>query len=141
MYYEILEIELMNILHMHDLGEENVIFHHDNDSKHTSKYDTEWLLAQKFQFVWHPTQLPNLNPIEHLWNEVDCCMRMSKKKSTNKKDLWEKLQEIWYSIGVDTMKKLIVFMPKRVANVYQAKGGYTQWYSLGLCLQAISLIL
>ena len=46
-------------------------------------------------------------------------------KRTNKKDLWEKLQEIWYSIEVDTMKMLIMSMHERLANVYQAKGGYT----------------
>lgn len=126
-YREILEMELMNTIYMHDLGEENVIFQHDNDPKHTSKYVTDWLLAQKFQLIWHPAQSPDLNPIEHLWNEVDRRMRMSKKKPTNKKDLWEKLQEIWYSIEIDTVRKLIMSMPERAADVYQAKGGYTRW--------------
>lgn len=85
------------------------------------------MLAQKFQLIWHPAQSPDLNPIEHLWNEVDRRMRMSKKKPTNKKDLWEKLQEIWYSIEIDTVRKLIMSMPERAADVYQAKGGYTRW--------------
>ena len=53
MYREILEIELMNTIYMHDLGEENVIFQHNNHPKHTSKYVIEWLLAQKFQLIWH----------------------------------------------------------------------------------------
>jgi len=44
-YREILEMELKNTIHMHDLGEENVIFQHDNDSKHTSRYVINWLLA------------------------------------------------------------------------------------------------
>ena len=34
-YHEVLKMELMNIIHMHDLGEENVIFQHDNDPIHT----------------------------------------------------------------------------------------------------------
>ena len=84
-------------------------------------------MAQKFQFIWHPTQLFDLNPIKYLWNEVDCCIRMSKMKSTNKKELLEKLQEIWYSIKVDTIRKFIMSMLERVAYVYQAKGGYIQW--------------
>jgi hypothetical protein len=54
-------------------------------------------------------------------------MRMYEKKSTNKKDLWEKLQKIGYSIEVHAVRKLIMFMLQRVADVYQAKGGYTQW--------------
>jgi hypothetical protein len=68
-----------------------------------------------------------MTSIEHLWNEVDCLMRMYEKKSTNKKDLWEKLQKIGYSIEVHAVRKLIMFMLQRVADVYQAKGGYTQW--------------
>jgi len=40
-YCEILEMEFMNTIHMHDLRKENVIFQHDNNPKHTSKYVTE----------------------------------------------------------------------------------------------------
>ena len=54
-------------------------------------------------------------------------MRMSEKKPTNKKDLWEKLQEIWYGIEVDIVKKLSMSMPERASDVYQAKGSYTRW--------------
>jgi hypothetical protein len=54
-------------------------------------------------------------------------MRMSEKKPINKKDLWEKLQEIWYSIEIHTMRKLIMSMPQRVVDVYQGKGGYIRW--------------
>jgi hypothetical protein len=39
-YCEVLEMELMNTIHMHDLGEEDVIKQHDNDPKNTSKYIT-----------------------------------------------------------------------------------------------------
>jgi len=52
---------------------------------------------------------------------------MFERKPTNKKDMWEKLQEIWYSIEVHTMRKLIMSILERVVDVYQAKGGYTRW--------------
>jgi hypothetical protein len=52
-YLEVLEMELMSTIHMHDSGKENVTFQHDNDPKHTSKYVTNWLLAQKFQLMLH----------------------------------------------------------------------------------------
>jgi transposase len=112
---------------MHDLKEENVIFQHVNDSKHLSKYVKEWLLAHEFQIIWHPPQSPDLNPTEYFWNEVDYRIKMSEKKSTNKKDLWEKLQEIWYSIEVHIVRKLIMSMLQKAADVYQVKNGFTQW--------------
>ena len=40
-YCEILGMELMNTIYMHDLGEENVMFQDDNNSNHTSKYIRE----------------------------------------------------------------------------------------------------
>lgn len=36
-YHEILEIGLMNTIHMCDLVKKDVISQHDNDPKHTSK--------------------------------------------------------------------------------------------------------
>jgi hypothetical protein len=53
-------------------------------------------------------QSPDLNLVEHLWNEVDCHMRMPEKKSTRKNNLWEKLQEIRYNIDVHIVRKLII---------------------------------
>jgi hypothetical protein len=65
-YCEILEMDLISTIHMHDLEEENVIFEQNNDPKSSSKYVKEWLLAHEFQIIWHLPQLPDLNPIEHL---------------------------------------------------------------------------
>ena len=79
---------------MQGLDEEDVIFQHDNDSKHTSHCVKGWLLGQKFQLIWHPPQSPDLNPIEHLWNKVDCRLRSSKRKPISTTDLWEKIQAI-----------------------------------------------
>ena len=83
--------------------------------------------VQKFQFIGHPPQSPDLNPIEHLWNEVDRHLRRSKRKPTSKSDLWEKIQEIWYNIEPDVVRKLIRSMPQRALDVYQARGGYARW--------------
>ena len=84
-------------------------------------------MTQEFQTIWHLPQSPNPNLMKYLWNEVNCCMRISEKKSINKKVLEEKLQEIWYSIEVHTVRKLIMSMPQRIIDVYQVKGGYTRW--------------
>ena len=39
------------------------------------------------------------------------------------KDLCEKVHGIWYSIEVDTVRKLMMSMRQRALDVYQAKGG------------------
>jgi len=74
-----------------------------------------------------PSQSPDLNPIEHLWNEVDRRLRNDSRKPTSKESLWELLQEIWEGIDPEFCQKLISTMPERLADVRKAKGGYTRW--------------
>ncbi len=72
---------------MQGLEEENVISQHDNDPKYTAHYILDWLLAQKFQVIWHLLQSPNHNLIVHLRNEVDGHKKRSERKLTSKNDL------------------------------------------------------
>ena len=74
-----------------------------------------------------PPQSPDLNPIEHLRNEVDRHLRLSGTSPTCKDDLWEKIQVIWQNIEVEYIKKLIRTLPTRVVDLLVAKGGYTRW--------------
>ena len=45
-----------------------------------------------------PPQSPNLNPIEHLWNEVDKRLRLSGTSPTCEDDLWEKIHVVWHNM-------------------------------------------
>jgi hypothetical protein len=42
------------------------------------------------QMIW-PPQSPNLNPIEMIWDELDC--RVKKKQLTSAQHMWELLQD------------------------------------------------
>src|SRR5689334_14055545 len=47
-------------------GNENFIFQHDNDAKHTAKIVQSHLQTKEIQVIDHPPQSPDLNPIENL---------------------------------------------------------------------------
>lgn len=96
------------------------IFQQDNDPKHTSKLISDYLLSKKVRVLEWPAQLPDLNPIEHLWDELG--RRIANKNHSNKRDLWKCLCEEWKKIPQDTITHLIESMPRRYTAVILSKG-------------------
>ena len=82
-----------------------------HDPKHTSSLVQQWLGRQDLSVLEWPPQSPDLNPIEHLWNEVDRRLRLFGTSPTCKDDLWEKIQVFWQNIEVKYVHKLIRTMP------------------------------
>lgn len=105
------------------------IFQHDNDPKHTANSIKDYLHRKSQQgtlevLKW-PSQSPDLNPIEHLWKIMKDKMR--KLKPSNLNDLFEKLHQVWSTIGIDYLQHLIDSMPQRCQAVIDAKGMYTKY--------------
>ena len=48
----------------------------------------------QFEVMDWPAQSPDLNPLENLWDEMECCLRRE-DRPRNKDDLYEILKRIW----------------------------------------------
>jgi hypothetical protein len=70
-----------------------------------------------------PAQSPDLNPIKHLWDELECqlCSRTQCPKSLTA--LATALQEEWAAILPETFRHLVESLPGRVRAVIKPKGG------------------
>lgn len=101
------------------------IFQQDNDPKHSSKLIKEFLIAKKIRVLDWPSQSPDLNPIEHLWQELK--LRTGNKKHSNKTELWQDLQNQWQNLPQDRISNLIASMPRRCAAVIASKGMATKY--------------
>jgi transposase len=101
------------------------IFQQDNDPKHTSKYVKDFFEENGINVLTWPSQSPDLNPIEHLWDYIKREVRKANPK--NIKDLKAKVREIWNNVSPDFCRKLINSMPKRVEAVVRAKGKHTEF--------------
>ena len=126
-YLDILDLQMLGTIERQGLDEAEIIFQHDNDLKHTSSLLQRWLGQQDFSIMEWPPQSPNLNPIEHLWSEVDRCLRLFGDSPRSRDDLWEKIRVVCPNIEVEFVQKLMCTMPTRVVDLLAAKGGYTHW--------------
>lgn len=105
--------------------EDNFIFQQDNDPKHKSAYVTDYFEKTGINQLEWPSQSPDLNPIEHLWDHVKRAVRNAAPKTIH--ELKEIIPQIWSQITPDYCKKLVYTMPKRVEEVARAKGRNTSF--------------
>lgn len=101
------------------------IFQDDNDPKHKSKYVMEYEKSKKINRLDFPAQSADLNPIEHLWDELE--RRVEGRKPSNKNVLFEMLKTEWENIPIDTLIKLVDSMPNRLTEVIKNNGYATRY--------------
>lgn len=98
-------------------------FQQDNNPKHTAGLVKDWFREKQVSVVPWPSQSPDLNPIENLWNELK--RKLGGQYFTNGNQLWEAVQREWYSIPQQTCQKLKESMPRRLQKVLDNNGGYS----------------
>ena len=82
--------------------------------------------AQKMQLLPWPVYLPDMSPIEHVWDLVDQCLAHDSCHAALKDKLWLHTQAIWNSLPQEDIQYLFVSMPHRIAVLIVAHGGYTK---------------
>ncbi|GBB88289.1 hypothetical protein RclHR1_14860001 [Rhizophagus clarus] len=111
---------------MYDLNTNDIIFQQDNDPKHTATRTKQWFEDNEIEVLSWPPQSPDLNPIEHLWNDIDRHLRALDIEIRSKDMLWEQIFNVWNETALEACSKLIEIMPERINDVIKAKGGYTR---------------
>lgn len=94
---------------------------------HTSKSTHKWIQNNQINVLQWPSQSPDMNPMEHLWNELDRRIKNRSKLPTSVQNLWDIVQEEWEKIPTEFCQNLIHSMQQRVLDMKKAKGGYTRW--------------
>ncbi|GBO25385.1 hypothetical protein AVEN_12128-1 [Araneus ventricosus] len=97
----------------------------DNDSKHTALNVSLWCLYNCPQNLKTPPQSPDLNPIKHIWRELE--VRVRKHNIKTKSELKTVMMEGWMNIDAEITKKLVKSVPKLLKAVVDAKGYPTKY--------------
>ena len=74
-----------------------------------------------------PAQSPDLNPIEHLWWHLKKRLNAYEEEPNGMQELWERVEREWNAIPVQVCVDLIESMPRRIAAVLKARGGYVRY--------------
>ena len=125
LYVTILEDELLKTIEYYKLKHKNVIFQQDGAHPHDAEKVKDWLKKYKITLLDLPSQSPNFNPIEHLWDHVKRQLARYPKEAKGVHEIWEQFQVEWNNIRKDVCTKLIESMRKYVKAVNKAKQGYT----------------
>ena len=126
-YCAILEESLLGTLQDYQLSPRTFIFQQDNDRKHTSKLAQQWFATHNILLLPWPSSSPDMNIIEHVWNELDHRVRTRNPLPRNCEELWVALQEEWYRLDVAFIQKLYDSLPRRVQALKAAKGHHTRY--------------
>ncbi len=111
----------------HDLFKKKpFLFQQDLDPKHTSRQIARFFQRNKVDVLpWCPNS-PDLNPIEHVWDELNRRVRQNHRISSTQ-GLWEALQVEWLSFPISVAKTLVDAMPRRCQAVLDSNGWNTKY--------------
>ena len=108
-------------------GAENLIFQQDNARPHVARQTLDFLHAAGITLLDWPANSPDLNPIEHLWDELARRVNEREVVPTTLQQLRVALLEEWDNIPQRTISTLIDSMRNRCALVIEANGGVTRY--------------
>ena len=86
-----------------------------------------WYKDNGIDLLPWPAQSADIAPIEHLWGHLKNRLREYDHPPSGILELWERVEKEWNKIQPEVVQNLIESMPRRVAAVVKAKGGYTKY--------------
>ena len=96
----------------------------DNARPHRSRAVTAYLQSEAVTSVPWPAMIPELNPIEHIWDILGRRIQVREPPVQNIRQLEATLHRVWQQQDI---RRLTGGMRRRVEAVVQARGGYTRY--------------
>ena len=97
---------------MHVIDEQRELFQQDNARPHTARVAMDYLKQNNINVLPWPSKSPDLNPIEHLWDELDKRVRQRQPPPQTLDQLRQMLQQECRTIPRNNVGNLIESMPR-----------------------------
>jgi len=114
------------IPYLHNLGP-NSILQDDYSRSHRARVITDYLQNVGVERMEWPAKSPDLNPIEHLWDQLGRAIRVGVTNTTTLADLQRLLVEEWNAIPQQRVTRLVTSMRRRCQAVVVAYGSSTHY--------------
>ena len=124
-YYinEVLAPVLVPLLQHHG-NNRRLIFQQDNARAHIARITRNYLTQHGIYILEWPAVSPDINCIEHLWDELGRRLRRRQPQPRNRRELGATLQEEWQNIPMPTIQRLVRSMRRRLRTVIANNGGH-----------------
>jgi len=105
----------------------NHILQQDNARAHTARATTDFLNQHGIQTLQWPALSPDLNPIEHLWDEIQRRLNEVRPRPTTAAVLAQAYHRVWTQVPMAFINRLIHSMYRRCDAVVNVQGGHTRY--------------
>ena len=100
---------------------------HDGATPHTARVTNQHLANLGVPVLPWPSKSPDLNPIEHLWDQLERRIRARQHPPATLGELRNALEEEWNNIPADRVRRLTGSMRRRCLATMAAFGGHTRY--------------
>jgi hypothetical protein len=104
----------------------NFAFQDDNAPPHGARVTINFLEQEGVQMRPQPAKSPDVNPIEHLWDELQRAVDQRDVQHATLDDLAAALTEEWGNLPVHRLQNLVDIIPRRLQAVINSRGGHTR---------------
>lgn len=105
----------------------NFVYVQDNAPPHTARDTVRFLEQQDVEVMDWPARSPDMNPIEHVWDQMGIWIRDMAFPPSTVAELQQAVRQAWDAVGPQRVRRLVESMPRRVRAVLAARGGNTRY--------------
>ena len=119
--------ELLPLIRRHQTVNNPLTFQQDNARAHTARITMDFLNTNGVNIMEFPARSPDLNPIEHVWDELGRRLKGRQRQPRSVPELAQALQEEWNNIPMRRIRAVCQSMRSRLRACENANGGHTRY--------------